>query len=719
MKSSHPAQRERLQPAPRTAQASQVGPATAQRLVQPTGFSDQRPAMQAQRQRQQIADNSPQARQLQTVRARMDGQSVPVLQQARDEELQGKFEAGADAESIQKREVAPAIQAKPVNEQAAQTPAKTPVQTPITTRNNTGLPNQLKAGVESLSGVSLDAVKVHYNSAQPAQLNAHAYAQGTDIHIGPGQEKHLPHEAWHVVQQAQGRVRPTMQMKAGVAINDDSGLESEADVMGARALDHGAQVVQQMAQGGAAASGFTSASMIMAGGASDAPVQRDVYPHRNQATDVVDQTKIDNAAKIAEHVWQIVKRVRPIALDWRQFKTYDGYLGNWYKNANAQYEMGSDGQVSFLHASFGYAVETLACEQLNPQEFGLNVRLQVASGATRPDIEIRDDAKNIVSWQDITTEAELNHIGKKSGSGWSTHPYVCEILYPSLERDDVFTSSDHPFFSKEGQMISSKMQNREQAKEQVKVDMQGFFHGLQEEDGQFTGPGGNQSKKQSVIKKKVKEEFGDDFGGNKINHTVKSSLNELGFNPGHFGFGKGGQSIGHFSSYVNETAQPDIEKRDTSLYNNQFGQISQSLHSYQHTPFLTGFNQDWQQATDNREKEEQVRKSQLRQAVLEVYQQLQSAYGELQRMHGVHGRDLMLGHMVRHILAARFDDDIDFGVAWIDKARELIRWLDTIKEEYGPEVKPVFHFGGNDGKGGGGQGQGGSQVQGMDLDSGD
>ncbi|MEM7041075.1 MAG: DUF4157 domain-containing protein [Bacteroidota bacterium] len=36
---------------------------------------------------------------------------------------------------------------------------------------------------------------------------AHAYDQGTDIHIGPGQEKHLPHEAWHVVQQKQGRVR--------------------------------------------------------------------------------------------------------------------------------------------------------------------------------------------------------------------------------------------------------------------------------------------------------------------------------------------------------------------------------------------------------------------------------------------------------------------------------------------------------------------------------
>ena len=33
--------------------------------------------------------------------------------------------------------------------------------------------------------------------------------EGQDIHIGPGQEQHLPHEAWHVVQQKRNRVKPT------------------------------------------------------------------------------------------------------------------------------------------------------------------------------------------------------------------------------------------------------------------------------------------------------------------------------------------------------------------------------------------------------------------------------------------------------------------------------------------------------------------------------
>jgi hypothetical protein len=107
--------------------------------------------------------------------------------------------------------------------------------------NRTGMPDNLKAGVEAMSGMSLDHVRVHRNSSKPAQLNAHAYAQGSDIHLAPGQEQHLPHEAWHVVQQAQGRVKPTMQMKGDVPVNDEAHLEHEADLMGARALAGTAQ----------------------------------------------------------------------------------------------------------------------------------------------------------------------------------------------------------------------------------------------------------------------------------------------------------------------------------------------------------------------------------------------------------------------------------------------------------------------------------------------
>ncbi|MBP0015419.1 MAG: DUF4157 domain-containing protein [Roseofilum sp. SBFL] len=100
--------------------------------------------------------------------------------------------------------------------------------------NKTGLPNRLKAGVETLSGISIDDVKVHYNSPEPAKLQAAAYTEGTDIHVAPKQEKHLAHEAWHVVQQKQARVKPSVQLK-GIKANVDSKLEQEADVMGAKA----------------------------------------------------------------------------------------------------------------------------------------------------------------------------------------------------------------------------------------------------------------------------------------------------------------------------------------------------------------------------------------------------------------------------------------------------------------------------------------------------
>jgi hypothetical protein len=101
--------------------------------------------------------------------------------------------------------------------------------------NRTGMPDHLKSGLENLSGMDLSGVRVQYGSSKPAQLNALAYTRGQEIHVAPGQEKHLPHEGWHAVQQMQGRVKPTMQARS-VAINDDVGLEREADIMGAKVL---------------------------------------------------------------------------------------------------------------------------------------------------------------------------------------------------------------------------------------------------------------------------------------------------------------------------------------------------------------------------------------------------------------------------------------------------------------------------------------------------
>jgi hypothetical protein len=101
-------------------------------------------------------------------------------------------------------------------------------------RNATGIPDAVKNGAEQLSGLSLDDVRVHYGSTLPATLGALAYTEGSDIHVSPGQERHVPHEVWHAVQQKQGRVGRAVTL-GGREANIDPALEAEADQMGARA----------------------------------------------------------------------------------------------------------------------------------------------------------------------------------------------------------------------------------------------------------------------------------------------------------------------------------------------------------------------------------------------------------------------------------------------------------------------------------------------------
>ena len=87
-------------------------------------FVDNRPEAIAQRKLQEMANNSPQARQTAQLQSIADYRSAQQLQ------------------PNQKKE------------------------------NNTGLPDNLKTGMENLSGMSLDDVKVHRYSDKPTQLQA-------------------------------------------------------------------------------------------------------------------------------------------------------------------------------------------------------------------------------------------------------------------------------------------------------------------------------------------------------------------------------------------------------------------------------------------------------------------------------------------------------------------------------------------------------------------
>lgn len=101
------------------------------------------------------------------------------------------------------------------------------------TENRTGIPTQLKERLEQHTGLSLNDVRVHYHSDMPKRLDALAYTQGNQVYIGAGQERHLPHELGHVVQQKLGKVQPNAKHESGVLMNTDAGLEREADEIGA------------------------------------------------------------------------------------------------------------------------------------------------------------------------------------------------------------------------------------------------------------------------------------------------------------------------------------------------------------------------------------------------------------------------------------------------------------------------------------------------------
>lgn len=107
--------------------------------------------------------------------------------------------------------------------------------------NETGLPDEFKAEMETTFDNDFSDVRVHPTSSTAVDVGARAYTQGSDIHVAPGQfqphtdqgKQLLGHEMAHVVQQREGRVAPTGEV-GGMPLNDDPALEKEADEMSAK-----------------------------------------------------------------------------------------------------------------------------------------------------------------------------------------------------------------------------------------------------------------------------------------------------------------------------------------------------------------------------------------------------------------------------------------------------------------------------------------------------
>lgn len=103
------------------------------------------------------------------------------------------------------------------------------------------MPEHVQQKMESTMNADFSDVNIHVGS-KAASVGALAYAQGNDIHFAQGKfnpdtnsgQQLLGHELAHVVQQRQGRVKATTSVN-GLPVNDNPGLEKEADALGAKA----------------------------------------------------------------------------------------------------------------------------------------------------------------------------------------------------------------------------------------------------------------------------------------------------------------------------------------------------------------------------------------------------------------------------------------------------------------------------------------------------
>lgn len=141
-----------------------------------------------------------------------------------------------------------------------------------------GLPKPIQQKMETALGADFSDVKIHQNSSQASDAGALAYTQGKDVHFAPGQfqadttkgQELIGHELTHVVQQSKGSVQATGETQSGMPLNDDKGLENEADQMGRKAA-------QMKPDGNAAVSKLPSAL---------GPVQRKVIQRADEETPI-------------------------------------------------------------------------------------------------------------------------------------------------------------------------------------------------------------------------------------------------------------------------------------------------------------------------------------------------------------------------------------------------------------------------------------------------
>jgi hypothetical protein len=363
--------------------------------------------------------------------------------------------------------------------------------------NKTGLPDNLKAGIESLSGLSLDHVKVHFNSAQPAQLNALAYAQGSDIHwpeaVAPSELAVTGHDS-PMAKAQQATIRAVLSSPQAVAqarrldglfgtaqLRPDPAKDSyrpilstiqaafgEHDVIGIRAHTDRAATKSALAFGTGGQVALPDApdlhtaahevahviqqraGVALAGGVGQAG---DAYRQHGKAVADAPLSQLAGPATVQrvpvphnrpdglidDYVREFSAMVDLRAAAVLALSTLPEDSGGMYDRWLAVASEYLDDRTvvpAFLHAAYGYAVEKSVTDEFRSLNGLLPPGWRPRSQVTHGMTRpdfVLDDHTGERAWLDVTSANSKGHIFNKAGSGWKTKDYVFEIVYTPLD----------------------------------------------------------------------------------------------------------------------------------------------------------------------------------------------------------------------------------------------------------------------------------------------
>jgi hypothetical protein len=411
-------------------------------------------------------------------------------------------------------------------------------------------------------------------------IGAAAYTTGDHVVLGDAADLFTAaHEAAHVVQQRAG-----VQLSGGVGQAGDA-HERNADAVAAR-VSQGLSA-EHLLPGHAEIAGQT---------ATVRPVQRQAVAYHEDSEEL---SYVQNQAAVAAVVRRVVELVdgaRPVALDWRNLINHsDPHVSRWASTADKYYH-DTERAPDFIHAWFGYAIEALACEQLAPIESGLTVDLQVAVGATRPDI-VLSRADEQIAWLDITSSDSQGHIFGKSHSAWQTRPFVYEILYEPLQLPEVLTGTKDPVYGALGRYRARQNQIRYIEENRARNQLHDALMKLRRKRGWTTGVGDSREKQQAtrdcladklgfpLVKQRTEERT---IWKPKSMIATRGALALVDLHDGPFGFNTGDvrQSNRMAKTWASERAAPAVARQVSDREAHKLGKLHTRLRDHNETPLV-------------------------------------------------------------------------------------------------------------------------------------